>query len=83
MKNKQRKPQVSFDGFELHVTLPRRDFARMSRRQLLREGKRMYANLQEIWRAELRLPNPNWEILQSVTYQLKMLEEGCPEVCKS
>ena len=79
---KQRKPQVSFDGFQLRVTLPRRNFARMSQRQLLCAGKRMYSDLQEIWRAELRLPNPNWEILESVTSQLKMLEEGCPEVCQ-
>ena len=81
MKKEERKPEGS-DGIELRVSFPRRDFTRMSRRQLLRTGKRMYKNLQEIWRAELRLPNPNWEILQSVTCQLRMLEKGCPEVCE-
>jgi hypothetical protein len=81
MKKEEHKP-VSFDGLELRVTLPRRDFTRMSRRQLLREGKRMYANLQEMWHAELRLPDPNWAILESITEQLKMLEDGCPEVCE-
>jgi hypothetical protein len=82
MKNNQQKPQISFDGFELHVTLPRRNFARMSQRQLLRTGKQMYTDLQEMWRAELRLPDPCWAILESITEQLKMLEEGCPEVCQ-
>ena len=82
MRNNQHKQPQGFDRPELHVTLPRRDFTRMSPRQLVREGRRMYANLQAIWRAELRLPSPNWRILESVTYQMKLLEERCPEVRK-
>jgi hypothetical protein len=66
----------------LQVKLPVRNYTKMSRRQLLREGQLMYAGLQAIWFAELKLPAPDWQILASVSRQLKILEQGCPEVCE-
>ena len=82
MKKNECKHPEGFDDLTMRVTLPRRDYRRMSRRQLAHEGRRMYANLQAIWRAELRLPSPNWEILESVTDQLQLFEEHWPEVCQ-
>ncbi len=82
MKKKEHLPLEGFDGLKLQVTLPRRDYTQMSARQLLREGRQMYAGLQALWRVELELPNPDWEILASVSRQLKILEQGCPEVCE-
>ena len=79
MKKKQLE---GFGDLEFSVTLPRRDYTKMSERQLLREGWRMYTGLQVIWRVELELPNPDWQILESVSRQMKILEQGCPEVCE-
>ena len=80
-KRKQHQQQEGFEGRDLSVKLPRRDFTKMSQRQLLREGRRMYLGLQIAWRVELELPNPDWPILESVSRQMKILEQGCPEVC--
>jgi hypothetical protein len=77
---KVRKQQEGFDDLDWQIKLPRRDYARMSEPQLWREGRRMYAGLQAIWHAELKLPDPEWQILESVSRQMKILEEGCPEV---
>lgn len=71
-----------FEDFPFRITLPRRDFRRMGERQLLCEGRRMYADLQMLWRTELQMPQPDWEILASVSAQMKILEQGCPEVCR-
>jgi hypothetical protein len=78
----ERRPLKGFEGSYLQVKLPARDYTKMSARQLLREGRQMYAGLQALWRVELTLPNPDWEILASVSRQLKILEHGCPEVCE-
>ena len=80
MKKKQKQPE-GFEGRAASVKLPRRDYKRMNQRQLLREGWRMYAGLQVMWRVELELPNPDWQVLESVSRQMKILEQGCPEVC--
>ena len=80
-----RKKQKQLEGFgdlELSVTLPARDYTKMTGHQLMREGRQMYAGLQALWRVELTLPNPDWEILESVSRQMKILEQGCPEVCE-
>ncbi|MFY9645059.1 MAG: hypothetical protein WAK29_07765 [Terriglobales bacterium] len=82
MKKKERESRERFEGFVLQVTLPTRNYTKMSLRRLLREGQRMYSGLEAIWRAELNLPNPDWQILESVSRQMKILEQGCPEVCE-
>ena len=56
------------------------DFSCMSPEELLEEGRAMYARLQQIWRAELNLPTPSWENLAIISEQMRMLEEGAPEV---
>jgi len=82
MKKKARKQPEAFEGLGLQVTLPRPDYSRMSERQLFREGQRRYAGLQALWRVELQMPNPDWQILESTSRQLRMFEELCPEVCE-
>jgi hypothetical protein len=78
-----KKTSEDFGVFPFRVTLPRRDYSRMSERQLLRERQRMYAGLQVMWRVELEMPAPDWETLESISYQLRMLESACPELCRS
>lgn len=56
------------------------DYTHMTPEELLEEGRAMYARLQQIWHAELRLPTPNWQNLAIVSEQMRMLEEGAPEV---
>ncbi len=82
MKKKKYQSAQGFDGLKLQVKLPRRNYRKMSQQQLLREGRRMYAGLQALWRVELTLPHPDWAILESVSCQMKILESGCPEVCE-
>ena len=82
MKKKEDQTVEGFDGLKLQVKLPRRNYSKMSQRQLLREGRQMYAGLQALWRVELALSHPDWEILESVSAQMKILECGCPEVCE-
>ena len=38
--------------------------------------------MQATWCAELKLPNSDWQVPASVSRQLKILEQGCPEVCE-
>jgi hypothetical protein len=82
MKQKKHKSPEGFDCFQLELKLPLRNYTKMSRRQLLREGQLMYAGLQAIWSAELKLPNSDWKILETVSRQMKILEQGCQEVCE-
>jgi len=82
MKKQSRKHPEGFDCRALPATLPHRDYRRMSARQLLREGKRFYTGLQVAWRVELEMPNPDWQILESISRQLRLFEERCPEVCE-
>ncbi len=79
MSRNQTKP--FFDALDLRVTLPRPNYARMSPGRLLQEGRHMYTGLQRIWSAELRLDHPNWAILETVSRQMKIFEDQCPEVC--
>jgi hypothetical protein len=41
----------------------------------------MYSGLQAIRFTELKLPSPDWQILASVSRQMKILEHRCPQVC--
>ena len=82
MKRKSSNRQHGFDSLQFPATLPRPDYARMSESELLREGRRMYTNLQTLWRTERQMPEPDPEILASVASQMRMMEEGCPEVCR-
>lgn len=82
MKQKTQKQAEGFDVVDLQVTLPVRDYTKMSPRQVFREGCRMYSGLQAVWHAELTLPCPDWKILETVSRQMKIFEERCPEVCQ-
>ncbi len=82
MKKKVGKQPEGFGGLELQGTMRHRDYTRMNARQLLRAGRQMYAGLQALWRVELELPIPDWQVLESVSRQMKILEQGCPEVCE-
>ena len=83
MKKKPSKKQAQvFDGLDFPVTLPRRDYRRMSARQLHREGRLMYAGLQVAWRVEINMTSPNWPMLESISHQLSLFEARCPEVCQ-
>jgi hypothetical protein len=44
--------------------------------ELLQEGVEMHDRLQLAWHCELQLPSPDWTILEEISKQLKMLEEG-------
>ena len=72
--------QESFDTLHLSATLTRRDYAGMNTRRLLHEARQRYTGLQALWRVQLQLPNPDWEILASVSRQLKIFEDRCPEI---
>ena len=82
MKKKECHQPEGFDDPPMRVIFPARDYSKLSLRQLKRESRRMHLRLQAIWCAELKLPEPDWEILASVSRQLKTLEEACPEVCE-
>ena len=79
MKKKEGQQEQTLKG---PVSLVRRDFSGMSRKQLLREGHNTYLALQALWCVELSLSQPDWEIMASVSRQLKILEERCPEICQ-
>ena len=44
--------------------------------ELLQEGIGMHDRLQLAWHCELQIPTPDWWILEEISKQLKMLEEG-------
>ena len=79
MKKKGGEPD---QALKRPISLARRDFSGMSKEQLLREGHNTYLALQVLWCVELNLPQPDWEIIASVSRQLKILEERCPEICQ-
>jgi len=35
-----------------------------------------------LWRFELEMPNPDWQVLESISRQLHLFEDRCPEVCE-
>ena len=79
---KKKVEQHHFEGAPFEIKLPARpDYARISRRQLLSQGRKMYTGLQQIWSIELRMPEPNWDILESCSRQMVIFEVRCPEVC--
>jgi hypothetical protein len=52
------------------------DYSSLSFDELLQEGIDMHDRLQLAWHCELQLPAPDWVILEELSKQLKMLEEG-------
>jgi len=82
MKKKARKQPEVFEDLTMPVKLPGRNYSKMSERQLLREGRLMYAGLQVAWRVELEMPIPDWPMLESISHQLSLFEERAPEVCE-
>jgi hypothetical protein len=80
---KKSPPKLVFGAAGFAVTLPSApNYRRMSHANLVREGQQMYARIQAVWHAELHLPSPDWAILESLSKQLKMFEERCPECCR-
>ena len=59
------------------------DYQTMNPKELRAEGRRLYTSLQRIWAAELRLPAPDWRILESASCQMRDLENGCPEISET
>jgi hypothetical protein len=59
---------------ELPVCPP--DYSTLSFDELLQQGIAMHDRLQLAWHCELQLPTPDWLILEEISKQLKMLEEG-------
>ena len=82
MKKKARKQPEVFEDLTMPVKLPRRNYSKMSERQLLREGRLMYAGLQVAWRVELEMPIPDWQVLESLARQMKLFEQRAPEICE-
>ena len=79
---KKKVEQRPFEGAPFEITLPPHpNYAGMSRRQLVREARKMYARLERLWAIELQLPAPDWVILETVSRQMAMFELRCPEVC--
>lgn len=52
------------------------EYSMLSFAELLQEGAAMYDRLQLAWHCELQLPTPDWTILEEISKQLKMLEQG-------
>jgi hypothetical protein len=74
---------VKFLGLDLDpetmsvIPPPGPDVSQMSDAELIEYTLATYTNLQRIWRMELLiLPQPDWEIVEEVSRQMSMLEEG-------
>jgi hypothetical protein len=78
-KEREMIQQVLGIRFELP---PAPDYRSMSREELLAEGRKMYAGLQLLWQAELSLPTPDWQIIETIERQISLLETKAPAVCQ-